>query len=252
MAIPSSRNELIDYCLRTLGAPVIEINVDDEQLEDRLDEALQFYQEYHSDAVTRAFLKYQVTQENLDTKEIELPDSVISINRLLHVSNSNSNNFMFDVKYQMHMNDLYSLGRGRGDAGLVNYAMNKEYLGLMEHVLGRNSQQVSYARHKNTLRILTDWDKIIVPGEWLVIECYQTIDPETYTEVYNDMALKRYLTALIKRQWGLNLIKFQGMQLPGGVQLNGQAIYESAAAELTTLEQEWADKYQTPVDFYIG
>ena len=252
MAIPTTRTELIDYCLRALGAPVIEINVDDEQLEDRVDEALQFYQEYHADAVTRTFLKHQVTQENIDTKTVELPDAVISVIRLLNITNTVSNNFMFDVKYQMHMNDLYSLGRGKGDSNLLNYTMNKEYLGLMEHVLGRNSQQVNYARHQNTLQILNDWETLIAPGEYLILECYQVIDPEAYGEVYNDMALKKYLTALIKKQWGINLIKFGGMQLPGGVTLNGTEIYERAVNEITALEESWDSRYQTPVDFYIG
>jgi len=249
MARPTSRNELIEYCLRNLGAPVIEINVDDEQLEDRFDEALQFYQEYHSDAVIRTLIKHQLTQEEITSKSVELPDAVLSVTKILNINDTSANN-MFNVKYQMYLNDIYNLRKGASN--LIGYAMTKEYLGLIDQVLGGSTQQLTYARHQNTLEILTDWDAFLNPGEYIIIECYQTVNPLDFPEVYNDMALKKYLTSLIKKQWGQNLLKFEGMQLPGGVQINGRPIYEDAVNEITKLEDEWESRYSAPIGFFVG
>lgn len=249
MARPTSREELIEYCLRSLGAPVIEINVDDEQLEDRLDEALQFYQEYHSDAVIRTLLKHQLTQAEIDNKQIELPDAVLSVSKILNINDTSASD-MFNVKYQIYLNDVYNLRKGASN--IVGYSMAKEYLGLIDQVLGGSTQQLTYARHKNTLEILTNWEAFLSEGEYIIIECYTTVDPNDYPEVYNDMALKKYLTALIKKQWGQNLLKFEGMQLPGGVQINGRPIYEDAVNEINKMEDEWESRYTAPIGFFIG
>lgn len=249
MAKPNSRAELIEYCLRALGAPVMEINVDEDQLEDRIDEALQFYQEYHADAVVRTFIKHQITQESITDGIIDLPDAVLSVTRVLNLSGGGEAADMFNIKYQMFLNDLYGL---RNPSSLVNYEITKQYLGLIEMTLTGASQQVTYARHKNQLTIQDDWQNYLNVGGWIIIECYTTINPNDYPEVYNDMALKRYATALIKRQWGTNLMKFEGMQLPGGVTINGRQIYDDAIADIDKMEETWDSKYAMPVDFFVG
>jgi len=251
MARPTSREELAAYCLRSLGAPVIEINLDEDQIEDRIDEAIQFYQEYHSDSVVRTFVKHKVTQDEINARVIELPDSVISITRVLNITDGASAD-MFNAKYQFHLNDIYDFQTKGGSTEMLSYAMTKEHIGMIEHILTGNSQQITYSRHKNTLEILTDWSEYIKEDEYIIIECYQTINPEQYTEVYNDMALKKYLTSLLKKNWGANLIKFEGMQLPGGVTINGRPIYDDAVAELEKMEEEWDNKYQLPIDFFCG
>lgn len=249
MARPNSRQTLAEYCLRALGAPVIEINVDEDQIEDRLDEAIQFYQEYHSDAVVRTFIKHQITEDSITDGVITLPDEVLSVTRVLNLSGGGDAADMFNVKYQMFLNDLYGL---RNPSALVNYEITKQYLGLIEMTLTGASQQVTYARHKNQLTIQDDWQNYMKVGDWIIIECYTAVDPQTYTEVYNDMALKRYATALIKKQWGANLIKFEGMQLPGGVTLNGRQLYDDAVNDIEKMEESWDSKFQLPVDFFVG
>jgi len=249
MARPNSRQTLAEYCLRALGAPVIEINVDEDQIEDRLDEAIQFYQEYHSDAVVRTFIKHQITENSITNGVITLPDEVLSVTRVLNLSGGGDAADMFSVKYQMFLNDLYGL---RNPSALVNYEITKQYLGLIEMTLTGASQQVTYARHKNQLTIQDDWQRYMQVGAWIIIECYTAVDPQTYTEVYNDMALKRYATALIKKQWGANLIKFEGMQLPGGVTLNGRQLYDDAVNDIEKMEEAWDSKFGMPVDFFVG
>ena len=248
MAKPTSRQELADYCLRALGAPVLEINIDEDQIEDRIDEALQFYQEYHSDAVVRTFIKHQVTQADYDNDYITLPDQLISVLRVLNLSTGDAAD-MFSVKYQLFLNDLYGL---RNPESLVNYEMTKQYMNAIELILTGNSQQITFSRHMNRLSIQDDWKEFVQIGQYIIIEGYQTIDPNTYTDVYNDMMLKKYLTALLKRQWGTNLIKFEGMTLPGGVTINGRAIYDDALNDIEKIETDFDSKYQMPPDFYMG
>jgi hypothetical protein len=248
MAKPASRQELADYCLRALGAPVLEINIDEDQIEDRIDEALQFYQEYHSDAVVRTFIKHQVTEADYTNNYITLPDQLISVLRVLNLATGDAAD-MFSVKYQLFLNDLYGL---RNPESLVNYEMTKQYMNAIELVLTGNSQQITFTRHMNRLSIQDDWKTLVKVGQYIIIEGYQTIDPNTYTDVYNDMLLKKYLTALMKRQWGINLLKFEGMQLPGGVTINGRAIYEDALNDIEKIETDFDSKYQMPPDFFMG
>lgn len=248
MAKPTSRQELADYCLRALGAPVLEINIDEDQIEDRIDEALQFYQEYHSDAVVRTFIKHQVTQADYTNDYITLPDQLISVLRVLNLSTGDAAD-MFSVKYQLFLNDLYGL---RNPESLVNYEMTKQYMNAIELILTGNSQQITFSRHMNRLSIQDNWKEFVQIGQYIIIEGYQTIDPNTYTDVYNDMMLKKYLTALLKRQWGTNLIKFEGMTLPGGVTINGRAIYDDALNDIEKIETDFDSKYQMPPDFYMG
>lgn len=248
MAKPSSRQELADYCLRALGAPVLEINIDEDQIEDRIDEAIQFYQEYHSDAVVRTFYKHRVTKTDYDNNYLTLPDQLISVLRVLNLSSGDAAD-MFSVKYQMFLNDLYGL---RKPDSLVNYEMTKQYMNAIELILTGSTQQIIFTRHMNRLSIQDDWKNYVQIGQYIIIEGYQTIDPNDFTDVYNDMLLKKYLTALLKKQWGTNLLKFEGMTLPGGVTLNGRAIYEDAIADIEKIETDFDTKYQMPPDFYMG
>jgi len=248
MARPTTRQGLVDYCLRALGAPVLEINIDDDQIEDRLDEAIQFYQEYHNDGVTRVFYKHVITTGDFTNGYFTLPDSLICVLRVMNINRGDAAD-MFSVKYQMYLNDLYGLRRPES---IISYQMTKEYMGLLEMILTGASQQITFSRHMNRLIIDDDWKHTLKPGQYIVVEAYQTIDPEQYGDVYNDMVLKRYATALMKRQWGTNLLKFEGMQLPGGVTFNGRALFDDATAEIQKIEEDFESRFQFPPDFYVG
>ena len=249
MANPTSRQQLIDYCLRRLGAPVIEINVDDDQVEDRIDDALQFYQEYHHDATMRTYLKHQITQDDITNKYISINDAIIYVKNVFPFSNKSSSVNMFDVKYQLHLNDLYDLSY-IGD--LVHYEMVQQYISLLDLQLSGQKTFSRYNRHMNLLHLDIDWENELQVGDYLIVECQRIVDPSTYSDVYNDMFLKQYATALIKQQWGANLIKFEGMQLPGGVTLNGRQIFEDATTEIQTIREQMQLNYEMPVDFFIG
>lgn len=246
MAKPNSRQTLIDYSLRALGAPVIEINVDEEQLEDRVDEALQFYQEYHSDSIVRIYLKHLVTADDVTNGYVEVDDSMIFVNNVFPIQASSSQSGMFSIEYQMHLNDLYNL---RHPGVLIDYEMTKQYMAMVDLKINGMSQRSNFSRHQNRVYIEGDDLK---EGIYIIVEGHETLDPDTYTDVYNDMLLKKYLTALIKRQWGLNLIKFEGMQLPGGVTLNGRQIYDDATQDIEKIEETMQLTYEKPTDFFVG
>lgn len=251
MASPASRNDLIDYCLRKLGDPVIEINVDVDQIEDRVDEAIQYYQEFHSDATFKTYLKHQVTATDVSNEYIPVSADILYVQRLFPLSSSfnNSMNF-FDIKYQMMLNDIADLQNWAGD--LVYFEMMQQYLSLLDMKLN-GAPIVNFARRQNRLYIHGDFaDKDIKEGDYIVAEVYQTVDPDTHTSVYNDMWLKKYTTALIKRQWGANLIKFEGMQLPGGVTMNGRQIFEDALTEIESLEEKIRLEHELPPAFFVG
>ena len=249
MAVPNSRDTLIDYCLRALGHPVIEINVDDDQVSDRVDEALQFYQHYHSDAIEKVFLKHQITQTDIDNGYITLNGLVTEVIRVLPIRDTFSSNNLFDIKYQMHLNDMFSLGYM---GSLLEYSMAQEYLSTLDILIDSDSKFAQFDKHRNRLEIHMKWSEEVIVGNYLVVEAYRIIDPETFNEVYNDYYLKKYLTALIKRQWGANLLKFEGMQMPGGVTFNGRQLFDDANEEILRLEEEVRLNWEEPVDFYTG
>jgi hypothetical protein len=245
MATPSSRQELIDYCLRTLGEPVIEINVDPDQAHDRLDEALQYYQEFHSDSTKKMFVPHLVTEQNINDKYIDLPSNIIFLERVLPIADSSGMN-MFDVKYQLHLNDVFQLGNL---GNLSYYEMVQQQLSLYDLKIGSgNSDLVRWVRHENRLYLDIDKEEI-VEGTYIILSCRVLVED---TNIYNDMFLKRYTTALIKKQWGANLIKFEGMVLPGGVTLNGRQLFDDAVQEIQQLEEEMRLTFELPVDFYVG
>jgi hypothetical protein len=250
MPKPNSRQTLIDYCLRSLGEPVIEVNVDEDQVEDRIDEAIQFYQEYHSDAVVRVYRKHLVTAEDVANEYIELPDSLLFVNRIFPFGGtSSSNGGMFSIEYQLHLNDILDL---RNVGSLITYEMTKRHLALIDRQINGMQQISTFSRHQNRLYVEADWSNKIGVGEYIIVEGYETIDPDAFNDVYNDRFLKKYATALIKRQWGLNLIKFEGMQLPGGVTLNGRQIYDDAIQDIEKIEEDMELTYSFPPDFFVG
>ena len=251
MAAPNSRATLIDYCKRHLGEPVIEVNVDEDQLEDRVDEALQYYQEYHSDATTRTYLKHLVTSTDVSNEYIPISSDIIFISKMFPLTSSfNTSRNFFDIKYQMMLNDIADLMNFAGD--LAYYEQMQQYLSLLDMKLNGHPQ-VQFSRRQNRLYIFGDFvDKDIKEGDYIVAEVYTIIDPTTHTSVFNDMFVKEYTTALIKQQWGMNLIKFEGMQLPGGVVLNGRQLYDDATSEIETLRQRIRDEHELPADFFVG
>ena len=251
MANPNSRQTLIDFCKRRLGEPVIEVNVDDDQVEDRIDEALQYYQEFHSDATYRTFLKHQVTATDVSNEYITIPDSIMYIHRMMPLrGGTGTGSSMFDIKYQMHINDIADLRNYNGD--VAYYEQMQQYLSLLDMQLN-GVPQISFSRNQNRVYIHGDFqDKDIIADDYVIFEVYKIVDPSTFTSIWNDMWLKEYSTALIKMQWGQNLIKFEGMQLPGGVIMNGRQIYDDAITELEQLRERIRLEEELPADFFIG
>ena len=247
MALITTREQLKEYCLRRLGAPVIEINLDDDQVEDRLDDAFQFYREYHYDAVEMVYLKHEITSTDIANQYIPVPDSVVGVSRMLPFTNRSDGTNIFSIRYQLLINDLYSLM----STNLIYYAQVKTELELINQLL-TGIKPVRFNRHMNRLYMDMDWTGDVDVGTFIIVECYRILDPETYRDVYNDMFLKRYATALLKRQWGENLKKFSGMQLPGGVTINADVIYQDALAEIDKIESEMQSRFELPVDMFTG
>ena len=247
MAVPTTRAEFKERCLRNLGKPVIEINVDDDQLEDRIDEALAYYQDYHFDGTQKTYLKHAVTQTDIDNTYIEVTDSnIIGIIDLFDIGDATSTNNLFNIRYQIALNDLYDLSR----YDLVPFYMNFQNIRFIEEILiGR--QPLRYNRHVNRLSIDMDWEKLNV-GDFVVAHVYAKVDPGTYPDIWSDRWLIRYTTSLFKESWGSNLSKFTGLQLPGGVQFNGQELFAQATQEKSTLEHEMISAYSLPVHDMTG
>ena len=245
MAIPTNRQTLIDYCFRQLGAPVLEINVDDDQVDDRVDEALQKYRDFHMEGQRRVYLPIQITAQDITNKYVTLTDEVIYVTRVLPVTNSYAATNMFSMKYQMYLNDFYALYKAES---LQYYVQMQQYLQEVDALLN-GIQPIQYQRHGNKLFIETDWDNLQI-GQYIMAEAYVSIDDTP--EMWNDSWLKKYTTALIKRQWGNNLSKFDNMQLPGGVTINASKIQEEANSEIEALEESLINTYSLPPDFIVG
>jgi len=279
MAQPSSREGLIDYAKRQLGFPVLEINVADEQYQDLLDDAIQIYQERHYDGIARMYLKYKITQDDIDRGQarggdstlgittttttstvglsttfdleennnyIQMPPSVIGVNNIFKVRSDTVYDGLFNIRYQLFLNDLYAFG----SIDLLQYAMVQTKLEDITFLLNPDVRYRFNIR-QDRLYIDVDWAQIN-KDDYFVIDCFRILDPDDFTKVYNDQFLKRYFTALCKRQWGQNLIKFQGVQLPGGIQLNGRQIYDDGVAELAEIRSKMASDYEMPPLDMIG
>jgi len=247
MAVPTTRAAFKEYCLRKLGKPVIEINVDDDQVEDRIDEALKYYWDYHFDGTEKIYYKHQVTQTDINNKYITLPENVLGAVNVFSIGDpSMTSDDMFNIRYQIALNDLYTLT----SVSMIPYYMVMEHLGLIAELLV-GKQPLRFNRHTNRLYIDMDWGTLDI-GVFLLVEAYQVVDPNTYTDAWGDRWLQNYTTTLIKRQWGSNLTKFTGMQLPGGVQFNGEKIYDDATVELQKMEDEMISSFSLPVTDMIG
>lgn len=284
MAQPSTRQELIDYCKRKLGAPVLEINVADEQIEDLVDDAIQFFQERHFDGVYPTFYKYKVTQSDIDrgrsghassatgsvgiastsvttnivgtattftfyenSNFLQMPPNIIGVNKIFTFDGANTiTHNMFSVKYQLFLNDIYYWGTTE----LLSYAMVKTYLEDLDFLLNTH-KQIRFNKRQDRLYLDIDWGSV-TKDQYFVIDCYSTLDPSDYSRVWNDSFLKPYLTALIKRQWGQNMMKFIGVKLPGGVELNGRQMYDDAQREIDILMEKMSSTYELPPLDLIG
>lgn len=246
MAIPTTRAEFKEYCLRKLGKPVIEINVDDDQVDDRIDEALKYFWDYHFDGADKIYYKYQITQQDIDNKYVPMPENVIGVVNLFEIGQALNTNNLFNIRYQIALNDLYTLT----SVSMVPYYMALQHVQFLEMMLV-GKQPIRYNRHVNRLYIDMDWN-IINVGDHIIAEAYQVIDPDTYTRAWNDRWLARYAECLIKQQWGQNLKKFEGMQMPGGLKFNGQKIYDEATQERAELEHEMIYTYSLPATDMIG
>lgn len=247
MAQPVTRKEFKEWCLRKLGKPVIEINVDPDQVDDRVDEALSYYWDYHFDGTEKTYLRHQITQTDIDNKYITVPENIIGAINVFNLSSSPAfSSNMFSAKYQFILNHLHELT----DYNLTHFYMSMMHLQFMEEILS-GMQPLRFNRHTNRLFVDHDWKSIGI-GTFLVAECYSIVDPETYTNVWKDRWLQNYTTAKIKYQWGSNLTKFVGMQMPGNVQFNGEQILKDAEDEIRRMEEEMISSYSLPVQDMIG
>ena len=278
MAVPTSRGQLINFGLRKLGYPVLEINLDTDQIHDALDDTLQLYQERHYNGIERMFLKYKITQEDIDrgsakgtdgvgivtttgiqtsnvtvtsnfyenSNFIAVPDHVIGVNKIFKFDSSSISGGMFSIKYQLFLNDLYYFN----SVELLQYAMVKSYLEDIDFLLTTEAQ-IRFNKRQDRLYLDIDYNSLNA-GDFIVIDCHRILDPTTYTQLFNDSFMKRYLTSLIKRQWGQNLIKFKGVKLPGGIELNGREIYDDALRELQMIKEEMSTTYELPPLDFIG
>jgi len=246
MATPSTKSEFKENCLRRLGKPVIEINVDDDQVDDRIDEALRYYWDYHFDGSLKTYYKYQVTEQDKTNKYITMPENIIGVINIFDTGAALGTNNLFNIRYQIALNDLYTLT----SVSMVPYYMAMTHVQFLEQLLvGR--QPLRYNRHQNRVYIDMDWDRFNV-GDYIIVEAYQVVDPDTYTDAWADRWLLRYAACLIKQQWGTNLKKFEGMKMPGGLTFNGQKIYDEATAEREMLEKEMIYSYSLPATDMIG
>jgi len=246
MATPSTRTELKKYCLRRLGAPVVEINVDEDQVDDRIDDALEFYRDYHYDGTERTYLKHLVTADDKTNKYITVPQDIIGIINIFPIGTGLQANNLFNLRYQISLNEVHDWAGER----IQHYVASMERISLLEEILV-GKQPLRFNRHTDKLHIDMDWNRVSV-GEYIIVECYQVLDLDENTSVWGDWWLRQYATALIKRQWGENMKKFEGMQLPGGITFNGQTIWSEAQEEILRLEEEVQKKFSMPAMDMIG
>ena len=281
MAQPATRSEFKNYILRQLGAPVLEINVADEQVDDIIDDALQYFHERHFDGVLRTYLKYEVTQNDIDrgkgpgqsgvlgittttatstidgaeiqfdwkenSNYLQVPPAVIGVEKVFHFDGSQSmSSGMFSIKYQLFLNDIYFWGA----LEMLTYNMTRTYLSDLEFAL-TTQKQIRFNQRMDRLYMDVNCEEFTA-GDWLIMDCYRTLDPNDYTRVWNDSFLKKYTAALLKKQWGQNLIKFNGVKLPGGVELNGRDIYEDGVKELEVIQEMMSNTYELPPLDMIG
>lgn len=258
MSNVTNRQSLIEYCLRRLGFPVIEINVDEDQINDRIDDAFQYWQDYHYDALQKVYYIKQLDATDISNKYINMSPSVtrdtgnnavniVGVTRVFPISDSINTNNMFDLRYQLRLNELYDFT----SASYVNYTLTMQHLRSLE-LMFTGEIPIRFQRHMHKLFCDWGWGSAVKAGDVVIAESYAMIDSAQYASVWNDRWLKEYATSLIKKNWGTNLKKFAGVQLPGGVTLNGQVIFDEAIEEIKALEEEMSSKYELPVDFFLN
>lgn len=258
MPAVTNRQTFKDYCLRRLGFPTIEINVDDDQVEDRIDDALQYWQDYHFDALQKIYYVKKLDATDMTNRYVDLrPEvtrdssntavNIIGVTRIFPISDSISTSNMFDLRYQLRLNELYDFT----SASYVNYTMTQQHLRSLE-IMFTGEVPIRFQRHTHRLYCDWGWGTAVQAGAVVIAECHALIKPEDYISVWNDRWLKEYATALVKRTWGNNLKKFAGVQLPGGVTLNGDKIFTEANAEIEKLETEMINSYSLPIDWYLN
>jgi len=239
--------------LRRLGEPVIEINVDVDQIEDKVDDSLQMYREFHSDATYRTYLKHKITQTDVDNKYVPISSNILYVSQLFPINPMFSTINMFDIRYQMMLNSLGDFMNFAG--GMSYYYQMNQYLDFLDQMLS-GTPQTTFSRRQDRLYIWGEWSENSISSlkvdDYIVAEVYEVIDPDLHTSIYNDMFIKNYTTALIKQQWGLNMSKFEGMQLPGGVTISGRQILEEANTEIEKLEEKMRLEQELPPDFFVG
>ena len=273
MAVPTTKATLKSYCLRALGFGVIDINVSDDQADDRLDEALQFFAQYHYDGIEKMYLKHLITSDEVtrarsdasttatDTADssitatwkegknfIPIPSAVVSVVQVFPFTDTGAGSNMFDIRYQLRLNDLFDFS----STSVIQYQMTMDNIDLLEHILVGETP-IRFNQHQNRLYIDMDWENDVTADvDYLLIECYRKLDPTTYTDIYDDIYLKRYATTLLKKQWGANLSKFNGVTMLGGVTMNGETLYSQAVEEQNKLEEEIQLAFELPVNHMIG
>lgn len=243
----ATREQFIDYCLRSLGAPVIEINVDQDQVEDRVDDAIEYFRLYHYDGIEKLYLKHVITSEDLANRYITIPETIYGIEKVFPIaSGTSTTKSIFDLQYQMRLNDLYDLT----STSVIYYSQVMQHLALLDFLL--NGKPIfRFNRLSQKLYLDISWGDTLVVGSYILLGCYRALDPSSVSKIWSDPWLKHYASALIKKQWGSNLKKFDGMQLPGGITIDGKTIWNEASDEIKMLENELMTK-SAPLDFYIG
>jgi hypothetical protein len=257
MSTITNRADFTNYCLRQLGAPVLQINVDDDQVNDRIDDALQYFQDYHFDATQKFYYIKALQQSDVDQRYIDLsgsldkegnPMEILGVTRIFPITDSQASVSMFDLRYQLRLNELYDFT----SASYINYTLTQQHLRSLE-IMFTGEVPIRFQRHMQRLYIDWNWGIFEAPvGQVVIAECYSAINPDVYGNIWNDRWLKRYATAKIKQQWGTNLIKFKGLQLPGGVVLDGNKMYDDASNELNKLESEMIDSFSGPLEMFLN
>ena len=247
MAIIGSRQAFKDYILRRLGYPVIDINVDDEQVEERIDDALLKFRDYHFDGTQHLYLPIQVTEQDRENRYVTLPESIIGVTRIFDVNDSYGAMNLFNVRYQLHLNELFNIS----SVSVTPYVVAMRHIEFLEEVFV-GKKPIRFNRHMDRLYVDMNWKDDVYPGQYIIVECYKTVDPEEFPDVWDDPWLKDYATQLVKRQWGEHLKLYEGMNLPGGITFNGQKIWDEANQKVEELEQKVINDFSLPVTDMIG
>jgi hypothetical protein len=248
MAVPTTREEFKSYCLRKLGQGILMQHITDDQVDDRVDEALKYFWDYHFDGSDKVYLRHQITQDDIDNKYIPISENIMGVVKVFDVGGftSLSADNIFSFTYQFALNEMHKLN----SVQMMNYYIARMNVNMIDQILN-GSQQIRFSRHINRLYIDMNWNRVSV-GQYIVVEAYQIIDPEEFADVWSDRWLAKYATALIKKQIGTNTKKYDGMAMPGGVRFNGQLMYEEAEKEIEYLEAEMINTYSIPVAFDMG